>query len=87
VQTNEFIPYYSAVQDFDKKPTWSIYPNPSTGRISITGTNEPFTCVSLSGKPIHIKKLSDDLYEIQTTVPGVYFIKSGNGSVQKLILQ
>lgn len=66
-------------------PSLSIYPNPSHGEFTVQGT-EGITIVNLLGQ-IVAKSHTESKSHTFSLAPGIYFIRSDEGIVQKLIIQ
>ena len=64
--------------------TMSIYPNPSTGMLTIEGTGL-VTITNTLGQVVLRKEITDK--ECITLDKGVYFIKKDNGPAQKIIIE
>jgi hypothetical protein len=67
------------------EPSLNIYPNPSHGEFTVQET-EGMTIVNLLGQ-IVAKSHTENKSHTFSLAPGIYFIRSDEGIVQKLIIQ
>ena len=69
----------------NKKPSFSIYPNPSHGEFTVQGTGE-ITIYNMMGQTIAKSHVNNESHSFRLA-PGIYFIRSDEGTVQKIVVQ
>ena len=69
----------------NNQTSFSIYPNPNNGTFTVQGTGN-LTIVNLLGQ-IVAKSHTENKSHTFSLAPGIYFIRSDEGIVQKLIIQ
>ena len=74
---------YDSTEEYDYKTT-SIYPNPSSGNVTIEGDGI-VTITNMLGQIILRKEIIDN--ETITLEKGVYFVKINDGNAEKLIVK
>jgi subtilisin family serine protease len=84
--------YHSSVsvkEDVSDKP-FSIYPNPSSGTVTLSNTSEEKQVFQISntlGQSIAVIELERDSRQIIALTSGVYLVKSNRYGVQRLIVK
>jgi hypothetical protein len=84
--------YHSSVsvkEDVSDKP-FSIYPNPSSGTVTLSNTSEEKQAFQISntlGQSIAVIELERDSRQIIALTSGVYLVKSNRYGVQRLIVK
>ncbi len=69
----------------NKEPSFSIYPNPSHGEFTVQGTGE-ITIYNMMGQTIAKSHVNNESHSFRLA-PGIYFIRSDEGTVQKIVVQ
>ena len=67
---------------------FQVYPNPSNGVFNIkTGEETAITIYNLMGRTVATGKTENGVFAVSNLSSGVYFIKSGEGMVQKVVVE
>ncbi len=83
----------TGIQDFNTETQWNIYPNPTQGQISILfdsqlKNREMLNVENLLGEIILQKEISGDAtIDLSTQPSGIYFVRIGNSSTEKLVIE
>ena len=65
-----------------------VYPNPSNGVFNIkTGGETAITIYNLMGQTVATGKTENGVFTVSNLSSGVYFVKSGEGMVQKVVVE
>lgn len=65
--------------------TFKLYPNPSNGTFTVEGTTTLFV-YNVMGQTIATSHAEDGVHTFSLT-PGIYFVKSDEGAVQKVVVE
>lgn len=83
-----FKPVFIGIKRITSVANAPIFPNPSTGWISVPAAwiGQPFTVYSAEGKPVFYANLKSPLVDLQHLAPGLYYWTLPNGETGKLVI-
>jgi hypothetical protein len=73
----------ASTQEVAAEGTFSVYPNPATNTINITGANGPVELYSVTG--VHVMTIETNIADVSSLTSGVYIAVFDNQSVKILI--
>ena len=76
--------------DYSVDKSFSIYPNPSSGAVTLSNTSkakQTFQILNTLGQSIALVELEKESRQIITLSTGVYLVKSKNNGVQRLVVK
>lgn len=65
---------------------FNVYPNPTSGMISIVPVQESIEILSMEGKVVAFYT-NASVIDLSALLPGVYFVKSSNKVIEKLVIR
>ena len=76
------------IHEVEGVETFNIYPNPSNGVFNIQTDREmTITIYSLMGQVVAIGRTQDGVFSTDRLSPGVYFVKSSEGHIEKVVVE
>jgi len=82
------MPFAPTANENEVNDELTIYPNPATNILNITGSYDSFSILDLSGKNIVVSKISNTQLDLSSLESGIYlisFLQNGTYSTKKFI--